>query len=124
MTRTMQLYIQALEGWPVTLADAARPIIRRHAQQAYDDVKAGYGPHRVTGTLEAGLTLKDTDKGPLHPSMTLENDVYYAKIFEAGGMTTAGPKPAGRVFIPITVRERRAMRGEIFDLIDRTAPRG
>lgn len=122
MTRTMQLYIQALEGWPVTLAEAARPIIERHAQQAFDDIKAGYPV--VSGTLRDGLYLKDTNKGPLHPSVTVGNDVFYAKIFEAGGMTTAGPQPAGRVFIPISVRERRAMRGEVFDLIERTAPRG
>lgn len=122
MTQTMAMYIQALEGWPQAVADEARPIIERHAKQAFEDIKAGYPV--VTGTLRDGLYLKNTDKGPLHPSMTVGNDVYYAKIFEAGGMTTAGPKPAGRVFIPITVRERRAMRAEVVDLLERSAPRG
>ena len=122
MTSTMALYIQALEGWPQAIADAARPIIERHAQQAYEQIRAGYPV--VSGTLRDGLTIRDTSKGPLHPSMTVENDVYYAKIFEAGGATTAGPKPAGRVFIPISVRERRAMRAEVVELLERTAPRG
>ena len=122
MTTTLAMYIQALEGWPQAIADQARPIIERHARQAFTDIYAGYPV--VTGRLRAGLTIRDTSKGPLHPSMTVENEVYYAKIFEAGGMTTAGPKPAGRVFIPITVRERRAMRAEVVELLERTAPRG
>ena len=122
MTTTMAMYIQALEGWPVEVADAARPIIERHAKAAFEEIKAGYPV--VTGKLRDGLTIKDTSKGALHPSVTIENDVYYAKIFEAGGMTTAGPKPAGRVFIPISVRERRAMRAEVVDLLERSAPRG
>lgn len=122
MTRSMELYLQAFEGWPDTLAALARPIVDAHARQAYTDIRAGY-PVK-TGTLRDGLTIQDTSKGAMHPSMTVANDTVYAKIFEMSGATTAGPKPAGRVFLPITIRERRAMRAEIFALIDRTAPRG
>ena len=123
MTTTMALYIQALEGWPQAIADAARPIIDQHAQAAYDQIKAGYPV--VTGKLRDGLKIiRDSSKGPLHPSVKVANFVVYAKIFEAGGATTAGPKPAGRVFVPISVRERRAMRNEIVELLERTAPRG
>ncbi len=122
MTQTMALYIQALEGWPTAIAEAARPIIERHARQAYEQIRAGYPV--VTGRLRDGLTIRDTSTGALHPSMTIENDVYYAKIFEAGGMTTAGPKPAGGVFVPISVRERRAMRAAVVALLESTVPRG
>ena len=122
MTTTLAMYIQALEGWPTAIADAARPIIEGHARQAYEEIRATYPV--VTGRLRDGLTIRDTSKGPLHPSMTVENAVPYAKIFEAGGATTAGPKPAGRVFVPISVRERRAMRRDVVELLERTAPRG
>jgi hypothetical protein len=116
MNGTLRMYAQALEGWPAHLADEARPIVERHAKQAFDDIRAGYPV--VTGKLKAGLALT-LDSRPLHPSATLENEVYYAKIFEAGGATTAGPKPAGRVFVPIVIRTRRALRRELVALLQR-----
>ena len=118
--RGMDFYRQALLGWPATVAREAAPILERHARTAYDDIRAGYPV--VTGHLRDGLTLTDTSPSPLHPQWTLENDVVYAKIFEAGGATTAGPKPAGRVFVPIAIREWRAARAEIMELLDRVTP--
>jgi hypothetical protein len=116
MNGTLAMYARALEGWPARLADEASPIIARHARAAFAGVKAAYAPHRKTGTLEAGLTLTD-ESTPLHPAWTLENDVYYALIFEVGGATTEGPKAAGRAFLPVVIETRRAIRREILPLL-------
>lgn len=120
--RGMDLYRQALRGWPQTVAEQAAPIVERHARAAFEDIHDGYPV--VTGTLRDGLTLTETSPSPLHPRWTLENAVVYAKIFEAGGATTLGPKPAGRVFVPIARREVLAMRAEIVDLLERVTPYG
>ena len=122
MTRQMELYVAAFAGWSQRVADEARPIVQRHATAAYEQIRDGY-PVK-SGTLRDGLRLVETDRGPMHPSWTVRNDVVYALIFESGGSTLAGAKTPGRVFNPIAVRERRAMRGELLALLERTAPRG
>jgi len=86
VTGTIAMYLQAMQGWPAAVAEAAAPIIERHAKAAYRDIQAGYPV--VSGTLRDGLTITNETAGPMHPAWTLENTVYYAKIFEAGGATT------------------------------------
>jgi hypothetical protein len=117
MTGTLAMYLQAMQGWPAAVAEAAAPILERHAKEAYAEIKAGYPV--VTGHLRDGLTITNETSGPLHPAWTLENDVVYAKIFEAGGATTAGPKPAGRVFVPIVIKTRRALRRDLIPVLQR-----
>ena len=120
--RGMDAYRQSLLGWPAEVADQARPILEGHAHAAYAQIYAGYPV--VTGRLRAGLTLADTSPSALHPRWTLENAVYYAKIFEAGGATLAGAKPQGKVFVPIVVRERREARTEVVDMLLENTPHG
>lgn len=111
----LEPYQRALAGWPVEVANEARPIIKAHAEQAFREIHDGYPV--VSGHLRDGLTITDTSTSVMHPSWTLENPVYYAKIFEAGGATTAGPKGPGRVFVPIVIRVRRAMRKQLVPLV-------
>ena len=122
-TPLMDLYIRALEGWPQETAEAAGAIIAQHAQEAYTDIRAGYPV--VTGTLRDGLTLRETSRSAMAPSWTLENPVFYAKIFESGSASVAGGTAGpGRVFVPISIRKRRAMRAAIVELLQESAPRG
>ncbi len=118
--RGMDLYLASLAGWPQHIADAAAPIVERRARSAFQQIHDGYPV--VTGHLRDGLKLTDTTPDPLHPRWHLENDVFYAKIFEAGGATTAGPKPAGHVFSRIAPLERRAMRVELVQMLERETP--
>lgn len=118
--RGMDLYLASLHGWPQAVADDARPIIERHARTAFREIHDKYP--RVTGKLQDGLTLTDTSPSSLHPRWTLENPVEYAKIFETGGATTLGPKPAAHVFPPIASRERKAMREELVEMLYRETP--
>ena len=119
--RGMDAYRQSLIGWPIEVAHAAAPILEAHARAAFQQIHDGYPV--VTGTLRDGLTIANTTPHALHPRWTVENDVYYAKIFEAGGATAAGAKPQGRVFVPIVARERLAARREVVDLLFRVVPR-
>jgi len=115
----LDLYRRALLGWPIEVANEARVIIEREAQAAYDEMRspAPVGYPVKSGELRNGLTLTDTSPSALHPRWTLQNETYYAKIFEAGGATTAGPKSPGRVFVPISIRRRRAMRDAIVQTV-------
>jgi hypothetical protein len=117
----MDLYRQALLGFPQEVADKAGAILEPHAQTAFQEIHDKYPV--VTGRLQAGLTLTD-NSASLHPRWTLANDVVYALIFEAGGATTTGPKPGGQVFVPIAIREWKAARAEIIDMLERTVPGG
>lgn len=114
MSQTLDMYIQAMKGWPAAAADQAAPIIERHARAAFDQIHDAYPV--VTGTLQRGLTLTDNST-PLFPRWTLSNPVVYAKIFEAGGATLKGAKPSGHVFTRIAPTEIRAMRAELVDLL-------
>lgn len=120
--RGMDLYRASLRGWPQAVADAAAPIIERHARSAFQQIHDEYPV--VTGTLQRGLKLEDTTPDALHPRWTLRNDVVYAKIFETGGATLVGPKPHGHVFSRIAPAERRAMRAELVEMLDRVTPHG
>lgn len=121
----LDLYRRALLGWPVEVAIEAKAILEREAQAAYDEMRspAPVGYPVKSGDLREGLTLTDTSPSELHPRFTLYNPVFYAKIFEAGGATTAGPKSPGRVFVPISIRHRRAARDAIVQTVLR-GPRG
>ena len=114
----LDAYERELAAWPAETADAAAETVKARAQSAYAQIRANYPV--VTGKLRDGLTIRDTSPSPLQPKWTVQNEVVYARIFESGGATSGGPKAPGKVFVPTSMRERRAMKDELIALVKAT----
>ena len=114
----LDAYERELAAWPAATAHDAATHVETRARAAFSTVRAGYPV--VTGTLRDGLRLANTTRDPLQPHWTLRNDVVYARIWESGGMTTGGPQAPGKLLIPTSMRERRAMVAEVVEVVRAT----
>lgn len=104
----LDAYEAELEALPTTAATQVGSVNRAQAEAAAADVRSSYPV--MTGTLRAGLVLVDKTEDPLTPRYQVRNDVIYARAFESGGQSTAGPLAAGKVFVPIVRRHQRLLR--------------
>ena len=114
---------EALRRLPEALRDEARDIIKREANDAMEQIVAAYPEH--TGNLRNHVYVSTTAGGGRHGvAAVVRNTAKHAWLFENGTQTrqtaigaNRGPMPAGHVFIPIIVRHRRAMYGQLAELL-------
>ena len=114
-------YVAALREWPgLAAADAANQV-ERAAESAYETIRGRYTV--VTGHLRDSLQRADVTTDALKPSWRVWNDAIYARVWESGGMTTAGPSTPGKNFIPTMQRQRTTLRGELIEIVKTGAER-
>jgi hypothetical protein len=115
---------EALRGLPAELRDEARPIVEDAVDRAETAIRSAY-PVGKTGNLRAGLQV-ERDRGPSNfgASLVLKNTAKHAWLFENGTELREtklgwkrGRMPAGKVFVPIVIRERRRMWTALMDFV-------
>jgi hypothetical protein len=114
-------YREALAAFPEVAAGEAAVQVERAAESAYETIYARYPV--VTGRLKAGLSRRDVTTDAMRPRWQVTNDVIYARAWESGGMTTAGPSAPGKLFVPTMQRQRRTLRGELIEIVKTGAER-
>lgn len=117
----------ALRALPAELRDEAAPIVEDAVDRAAAAVRAGYpvgptkkvkGRMRPGGTLKAGVSVESvTGPSNFGTAVVLKSAAKHAWLFENGTELREtklgwkrGRMPAGKVFIPIVIRERGKMR--------------
>lgn len=113
----------ALRTLPADLTGEASHIVEAHANAAAADIKAGY-PGR-TGDLRDHVEVTFSTSGT-STGAVIRNTSKHAWLFENGTQArhtaigaNRGSMPPGHVFIPAVVRRRRAMYGQLQDLLER-----
>jgi len=118
-----------LRELPAVLAEEGGQIVRAHAEAAERAVVAAYP--EVTGNLKGHVVLEEgTKASQFGASLVLKSTAKHAYLFEVGTaarQTDLGydrgavekAVPPGRVFVPIVIRERRAMEEELAELVER-----
>ncbi len=114
-----------LRNLPADLTAEASGIVTDRAERAKQDIETSY-PER-TGNLRKGLRLgSGSNVGRFGASTVLKNTAKHAWIFENGTQArhtdigaNRGAMPAGHIFIPIVIRQRRAMYADLKALIER-----
>jgi hypothetical protein len=111
-----------LRRLPEALRDEARDIILREATDAKNDIVAGY-PAR-TGDLKNHVTIVQTPGGRFGAGATVRNTAKHAWLFENGTQArqtalgaNRGAMAPGHAFVPPMRRHRRAMYGQLADLL-------
>jgi len=112
----------SLKRLPDELAGGVGPIVLRHARVAEQDIRAAY-PVR-TGNLREGMRTEMIAAGRFGAAARVVNRAPHSGIFESGTQArhtkigaNRGAMPPGNVFIPIAMRERRAMYEDIKDYL-------
>ena len=108
-------YEAELEAWPMQAAGEAAQQVERAAEAAYESIRSGYTV--ITGHLRDGLQRGDVTTDAMHPKWRVWNDVIYARVWESGGMTAAGPFAPGKLFVPTMQRERRTLTAELIEVV-------
>ena len=127
----------ALRNLPVDLRDDAQAIVVAHGQAAADKIRDAYptGPARYFkklsfrypgGALKKGVKVDGVDNSQFGTRVVVRSTAKHAWLFENGSelrKTAAGvPRghmPAGKVMVPIVIRERRAMLDDLVALVER-----
>ena len=100
-------YADQLNAWPAQAVADAGAQCERSALAAFATIQGGYPV--VTGTLRAGLEVRDVTTDAMHPRWEIRNDVVYARVWESGGNSTAGVHKPGKLFVPTMQRQRRTV---------------
>lgn len=113
-----------LFGLPEDLGAEADRIVDATANAAAEEIRAGYGSHRVTGNLQDHVFVSRLDRGKVTAARIVKNTAPHAFIFENGTQArhtdlgaNRGAMPPGHVFVPVIVRRRRAMNEELKALL-------
>lgn len=114
----------ALRALPDDLTGEAGHIVEGAANGAAVDIKTAY-PSR-TGNLRDGVTVTQVAAGKYAAGAVVKNTAKHAYIFENGTQArhtaigaNRGSMPAGHVFIPTIIRERRKMYDALKDVLVR-----
>lgn len=98
------------------------PIVYGHARKAEQQIRNAY-PVR-TGDLKNGMAVETIAAGSFGAAARVVNHSDHAGVFESGTQghhrdlgADRGPMPPGHIFVPIVLRERRAMYAEIKTLL-------
>lgn len=115
----------ALRQLPDHLTDESIDIVQEHVGAAGAAIIDEYNDHRVSGNLAKGVRI-ETSKSKGGISARLTSNAFHAWLFENGteARHTAigadrGSGPPHHVFVPIVVRERRAMYDELIAMVER-----
>lgn len=127
----------ALRNLPVELRDDAQGIVESHADAAAAAVIAAYpiGPPRVFtklayhypgGALRKGVKVEKAAGSAFGTIVRVKSTAKHAWLFENGSELrhtdagiNRGRMPAGKVMVPIVIRERRAMYDDLAAMIER-----
>lgn len=113
-----------LRELPAALAGEASGIVLTRGERAKQDILAAY-PER-TGALRRGLKLRYLAMGQFGAGIELRNTAPHAQLYEVGSQArhtaigaNRGSMPPGNIFVPTISRQRRAMYGDLRDLLVR-----
>ena len=102
----LEEHMRELEALPATVVSTADAIASSKAEATAAALRAAYPV--VTGHLRDSVTIeRHTSGGTV--AVSVINTAEYAIPFEYGG----AERPAGKVFVPITLRGRRQTVGAI-----------
>lgn len=112
---------------PDDLADEGADIVRDTANGAAADIALEYGEHVVTGHLADNLVVQHSESSSRFAAVSrVLSTSPHAYIFENGTQlrytkagTARGAMPPFRVFIPISMRARKAMVEKLIGLVRR-----
>lgn len=114
----------ALRTLPADLTAEASFLVEGAANGAAAEIKAAY-PVR-TGTLRDGLIVSHREKGKFSAGAIVKNTSKHAWLFESGTQArhtalgaNRGSMPPGHVFLPIVIRKRRQLYGQLKALLQR-----
>lgn len=115
-----------LRHLPEALKAEGAEIVLRRARVAEARAKAAYQKHRRSGHLADGVVLVVESTGAFGAAVVVKSTALHAVIFENGSQVRhnrrgayRGSMPPGNVFVPIMVQERRAMYGELAEMMRR-----
>lgn len=116
--------IASLRTLPEDLANEAGAIVLDRAERAKQDIETSY-PDR-TGDLRKGMQVTRANAGKYGAGVYVKNTSKLAYIYENGTQArhtslgaNRGSMPPGHVFIPVMIRQRLAMYGDLADLMTR-----
>lgn len=120
---------EGLRNLPANLTAEASHIVESAANGAAAEVRANYakGP---TGNLIDGVVVEDATSGQFATGKIVKSKSKHAWLYENGSQlrhTSSGanrgvmpPAPPGRAFIPVMIKKRRQMQGQLIDLLKRS----
>jgi hypothetical protein len=117
-----------LRALPAALADEANIIVQEHAQAAAAAVRAVYASHRDSGDLAEGVVVEINAFGRFGVGVVVRSKAKHAWLFDHGSQARhyitrrgvqhlTGRMPVRPTFIPTMMRFRRAMYGELGDML-------
>jgi hypothetical protein len=113
-----------LRRLPGDLAAEATTIIFARAERAKADIVAAY-PER-SGDLKNHVSVSKANAGKYGAGVFIKNTAKHAWLFENGSQArhtaigaNRGAMPPGHVFVPIVMRQRRAMYADLKALLAR-----
>jgi len=127
----------ALRNLPVDLRDDAQAVVVAHGQAAANAIRDAYptGPARFFkklnyrypgGNLKKGVKVDGVDNSQFGTRVIVRSTAKHAYLFEHGSAlrrtatgALRGSMPAGKVLVPIVIRERRAMLDDLVALVER-----
>jgi len=115
-------FLLELRNLPDNLKGGVGPIVVGHAHKAEQEIRSAY-PER-TGNLKNGLAVETIASERFGAAARVVNRAPHAGIFESGTQArhtdlgaNRGSMPPGHIFVPIVIRERRAMYEELKDYL-------
>jgi hypothetical protein len=119
-----------LRNLPAALTAEASDIVERRANNAADDIRSIYRQHRVSGRLADGVIVTHFDRGRFSAGAIVKSTSPIAWLFDNGSQarhwasgkstgTMWGKTPPTHVFVHTMIRTRRAMWGDLADLLER-----
>lgn len=107
----------SLRKLPVDLRDDAEEIVFDSANEAADDIRAGYASHRRSGELADKVEVVQLrGAGTAFAGSIVQNKSKLAFIFENGTQArhtaigaNRGAMPAAHVFVPAVIKRRKEM---------------
>lgn len=119
---------EGLRNLPADLTAEASHIVEAAANGAAAEVRQNYakGP---TGNLIAGVMVRPSAISTFSAGAIVESKSPHAWLYENGSQvrhTSSGanrgvmpPAPPGRAFIPVMIKKRRQMQGQLIELLKR-----
>lgn len=119
-----------LRKLPADLRDQALVLVLNVGNDARDQIRAAYDAAKVTGNLSKGVSAEMEPSGNFGVRVKVKSRAKHAWIYENGTVTrktnlgaNRGAAPPGRTFIPIMIRQRKALNHALADIVRRAGLR-